>query len=64
VFAAIYEIIHKLNHMLFVCHFYGTQEELGTSCILNAFTGDTVEITRTAIEDASASDATFYRLHI
>jgi hypothetical protein len=63
VFAAIYEIICKLNHMLLVCRFYGTQEELGTSCILNAFTGDAVEITRTAIEDVPASDATFYRLH-
>ncbi len=63
VFATIYEFIHKLNHMLLVGLFYGTQEELGTSCILNTFTGDAVGITHTVIEDASASDATFYRLH-
>ena len=65
VFAAIYEIIRKLNHMLLVGRFYGAQEELGTgtSCILNAFAGDAVGIARTAIEDAPASDATFYRLH-
>ena len=65
VFSAIYEIIRKLNHMLLVGRFYGAQEELGTgtSCILNAFAGDAVGIARTAIEDAPASDATFYRLH-
>ena len=49
VFAAIYEILRKLNHMHLVGRFYGTQEELvGTSCILNAFTGDAVGIARTA----------------
>jgi hypothetical protein len=63
VFNDIYEVIRKLNHMLLVGRFFGTQEELGTSCILNAFTGDAVEIARTAIEDAPASDATIYRLH-
>ena len=53
VFAAIYEILRKLNHMHLVGRFYGTQEELvGTSCILNAFTGDAVGIARSAIEDA------------
>ena len=61
VFAAIYEILRKLNHMHLVGRFYGTQEELvGTSCILNAFTGDAVGIARTTIEDRPASDATFY----
>jgi hypothetical protein len=62
-FAAIYEIIHKLNQLLLIGRFFGTQEELGTSCILNAFTGDAVGIARTSIEDTPASDATFYRLH-
>jgi len=31
VFAYIYEIIHKLNHMLLVGSYYGDQEDLGTS---------------------------------
>jgi hypothetical protein len=62
-FAAIYEIIRKLNHMLLVGRFFGTQEESGTSCILNAFTGDPVGIARTTIEDAHVSDATLYCLH-
>ena len=63
VFATIYEFIHKLNHIILVGSFYGIQEELGTSCILNTFTGDTVGIVHTVIEDDSALDATFYRLH-
>jgi hypothetical protein len=49
--------------MLLVCCFYGTQEELGTSCIFNVSTGDAVEIARTAIEYEPVSDAAFYRLH-
>ena len=36
-FAAIYEIIHKLNHMLLVCSYYGTQEDLGTLCNPQSF---------------------------
>jgi hypothetical protein len=52
VFAAIYENIRKLNHMLLVGSFYSTQEKLGTSCNLNTFTGDAVGIARSAIEDA------------
>jgi hypothetical protein len=63
VFTVIYEIIRKLNHMLLVGSFYGTQEELGTSCILNAFTGDAVGIARTAIDNAPTSDSTSYHLH-
>ena len=29
-FATIYEIIHKLNHMLLVSHYFGPQEDLGS----------------------------------
>ncbi len=36
-FPAIYEIIHKLNHMLLVCSYYGTQEDLGTLCNPQSF---------------------------
>jgi hypothetical protein len=38
VFAALYEIICKLNYVLLVGRFYGTQEELGTLCILTTLT--------------------------
>jgi hypothetical protein len=62
-FAAIYEIICKLNHMLLVGRYFGPQEDLGTVCILNAFTADTDKIARTSLEDAPASDARSYRLH-
>jgi hypothetical protein len=63
VFASIYEIILKFNHMLLVCQYYGTQEDLGTLCILRAFTEDAVEIARTVIDDVYTLDATYYRLH-
>ena len=66
VLTSIYEIIHKLNHMLLVGLFYGTQEELGTSdniLILNVFTGDAVGIARTAIDNVSTSDSTSCLLH-
>jgi hypothetical protein len=62
VFASIYEIIHKLNHMLLVCLYFGPQEDLGTVCILNAFTAN-ADKTRTALEDASVLDALSYHLH-
>jgi hypothetical protein len=63
VFYTIYEIIHKLNHKLLIGRFFCTQEELGTSCILNSFTGVSVEIARTTIKDEPVLDATFYCLH-
>jgi hypothetical protein len=63
-FAAIYEIICKLTHMHLVGHYLGPQEDLGTMCILSAFTEDADKIVRTALDDASASDAVSYRLHI
>jgi hypothetical protein len=56
-FAAIYEIICNLNHMLMVGSYFGPQEDLGTVCILDAFTEDADKIARTALEDASVSDA-------
>jgi hypothetical protein len=56
VFAAIYEIIRKLNHMLLVCHYFGPQEDLGTSCILSAFTEDADKIECTVIDDGLVSD--------
>ncbi len=62
-FAIIYEIIRKLNHMLLVCSYHGRQEDLGTACILSAFTEDTDKIVRTDIDDANVLDATSYSLH-
>ena len=55
-FAAIYEIIHKLNHMLLVGSYFCPQEDLGTLCILSAFTEDTDKIEHTVIDDALVSD--------
>jgi hypothetical protein len=46
--------------MFFVGRFYCTQEELGTSCILIAFTGDGVGIARTVIEHVLRQ---IYHLH-
>ena len=62
-FAAIYEIIHKLNHMLLVGSYHCPQEDLGTACILSAFTEDTDKIARTDIDDAHVLDDTSYSLH-
>ena len=50
--------------MHLVGHYLGPQEDLGTMCILSAFTEDADKIVRTALDDASASDAVSYRLHI
>jgi hypothetical protein len=49
--------------MLFVGLYFGPQEDLGTMCILSAFTNDADKIARTALDDASVSDAVSYRLH-
>ena len=64
VFAAIYELICKLAHMLLVGLYFGPQEDLGTMGILSAFTKDTDKIARTALDDAPASDAGSYQLRI
>jgi hypothetical protein len=63
VFAVIYEIICKITHMLLVGSYFGPQEDLGTMCILSAFTEDTDKMTRTALEDASVSNDRSYHLH-
>jgi hypothetical protein len=55
-FAAIYEIISKLTHMLLV-------GDLGMICILSAFTEDADKIARTALNDEAVSDAWSYQLH-
>jgi hypothetical protein len=62
-FPAIYEIIRKINHMLLVGRYFGPQEDLGTVCILSAFTEDSDKIAHTALEDATVSDARSYHLH-
>jgi hypothetical protein len=61
-FDTIYEIIGKINHMLLVGYF-GPQEDLGTMCILSAFTEDADKMERTALEDAPVSDDRSYHLH-
>ena len=63
VLADIYEIIHKLNHMLLVGSYHCPQEDLGTACILSAFTEDTDKIACTDIDDAHVLDDTSYSLH-
>jgi hypothetical protein len=63
-FAAIYEIISKLNHMRLVGLYFGPQEDLGTMCILSAFTEDADKLARTALEDARSSDDQSSRLHV
>jgi hypothetical protein len=62
-FATIYAIIRKFTHMLVVGRYFGPQEDLGTMCILSVFTEDVDKIARTALDDATASDAGSYRLH-
>ena len=62
-FATVYEVIRKLAHILSVGHFFGAQEDLGMSFILNAFTDDAVAVARTAIEDTPPSIPATYRLH-
>ena len=49
--------------MLFVGLYFGPQEDLGTMCILSEFSNDADKIARTALDDASVSDAVSYRLH-
>jgi hypothetical protein len=63
VFAAICEMIRKLNHMLLVGRYYGTQEDLGTVCILRSFMEDAVAIARMATDDVSVSCQSHYQLH-
>ena len=63
VFAAICEMIRKLNHMLLVGRYYGTQEDLGTVCILSSFMEDAVAIARMATDDVSVSCQAHYQLH-
>jgi hypothetical protein len=61
-----YKMIRKLTHMLLLVllgRYDDTQEDLGISCILIAFTEDAVAIARTAIDDAPASGQAHYRLH-
>ena len=60
-FATVYEVIRKLAHILSVGHFFGAQEDLGMSFILNAFTDDAVAVARTAIEDTPPSIPATYR---
>ena len=62
-FAAIYEVVRKLAYILLVGRFFGTQEDLGLSCILSAFTEDAAAIVRTAIEDTTTSTQDTSRLH-
>jgi hypothetical protein len=63
VFVAFYEIILKINHMLLVGSYFCPQEDLGTMCILSAFTEDTDKIAHTALEDAPVSEHQSYHLH-
>jgi hypothetical protein len=57
------EIIRKLTHMLLVGIYFGPQEDLGAMCIVSAFTEDVDKLARTALDDATASDAGSYGLH-
>ena len=62
-FATMYEVVRKLAYILVVGRFFGTQEDLGLSCILSTFTEDAAAIVRTAIEDSTASEQDTYRMH-
>ena len=51
-FADVYEVVLKIAEILAAGRFFGTQEDLGAACILSAFSGDSVNVARTALADA------------